>query len=293
MADEHGVIAAALTPRGKRGDLDFGAAFELIDLLCSARLQGVAFFTAIGEYPAFGAEERTRLLSLAVKRSRIPVFAGVGAMSLDDSLHLACEVLRAGVEGLLLPPPHFYSYRQEDVRDFYLQFAAQVPRSAAIYISNTPSVTTPVDAAIALELLASGRFAGIEDPEANGIFAGQKFTWLVNNDGNALRACSGGANGMVSTTANVAPELMRSLNCALRTGNRPEAERLDAMLQNFLGWTHRFAQPMVLKVAAELRGLKVGGSPVPVSAERQRVLDEFREWFRGWLPTVKKLTANV
>ena len=74
MADDHGVIAAALTPRGKRGDLDFGAAFELIDLLCANRLQGVAFFTAAGEYPAFGIDERTRLVYLAAKRSRIPEF---------------------------------------------------------------------------------------------------------------------------------------------------------------------------------------------------------------------------
>jgi hypothetical protein len=65
------------------------------------------------------------------------------------------------------------------------------------------------------------------------------------------------------------------------------------MLQEFQGWTQRFAQPVVLKVAAELRGLKVGPLPVPVSAERQRALDEFREWFRGWLPGVTKLTANV
>src|SRR6516225_1520999 len=110
MADDHRVIAAALTPRGKRGDLDFGAAFEMIDLLCAARLQGVAFFTPTGEYPAFGIDERTRLVYLAAKRSRIAVYAGVGAMALDDSVRLAHEALRAGVEGVMVPPPHFYPY---------------------------------------------------------------------------------------------------------------------------------------------------------------------------------------
>jgi hypothetical protein len=55
----------------------------------------------------------------------------------------------------------------------------------------------------------------------------------------------------------------------------------------------QFAQPVILKVAAELRGIKVGPLPVPVSAERQRVLEEFRVWFRNWLPGVKRLSANA
>ena len=49
MTEDHGVIVAALTPRGKKGDLDFGAAFELIDHLCAARVRGIALFTAAGK----------------------------------------------------------------------------------------------------------------------------------------------------------------------------------------------------------------------------------------------------
>src|SRR4051794_27332108 len=122
MTVDAGVIVAALTPRGKKGDLDFGAAFELIDYLCKARVRGIAFFTATGEYPAYTVDERTRLVYLAAKRSRIPVFAGVGAMSLDDSVALAREAQHAGAAGVFLPPPHFFRYSQEELAEFYLQF---------------------------------------------------------------------------------------------------------------------------------------------------------------------------
>ena len=294
MIEDHGVIAAALTPRGKRGDLDFGSAFEQIDHLCRARVSGIVFFAAAGEYPAFGIEERTRLLYLAAKRSRLPLYAGVGAVSLDDSLTLTREAVAAGVAGAFLPPPHFYRYRQEEIREFYLQFAAQTAKDAPIYISNTPSVTTPIDKATALELLATGQFAGIEDPDPEGgQFAGQGFPWLAGDDATAARARRNGACGLVSSAASAAPELIMAMDCAFRSGNRTEAERLQAMLQEFYAWTTRFPQPVILKVAAELRGIKVGPLPVPVSAERQRVLDEFREWFRGWLPAVKHLAANA
>jgi 4-hydroxy-tetrahydrodipicolinate synthase len=289
---DHGVIAAALTPRGKRGDLDFGAAFELTDLLCAARVRGIVWFAPTGEYPAFGLDERTRLLYLAAKRSRVPLYAGVGAVSLDDSLHLAREALSAGVDNILLPPPHFYGYRQEEIREFYLQFMAQLPsRSARVYISNTPSVTTLIEPATAQELMDTGRFAGIED--ARRPFAGQEYCWLATDDGDVAAARREGAQGIVSAAASAAPELVCALDQALRTGNQVEIVRLDAMLREFHAWMAQFAQPVILKVAAELRGIKVGPLPVPVSAERQRVLDEFRAWFRSWLPALKKLSANA
>jgi 4-hydroxy-tetrahydrodipicolinate synthase len=289
MTEDHGVIAAALTPRGKRGDLDFGAAFEQIDMLCAARIQGIVWFAPAGEYPAFGIEERTRLLYLAAKRSRVPLFAGVGAVSLDDSITLAREAIKAGVEAILLPPPHFYRYRQEEIREFYLQFAAQVPRDAAIYISNTPSVTSLIEPATAFELLATGRFAGIEDGSAAEHYGGQDFVWLATDDGGVMAARKAGAYGIISAAASAAPELLRALDCALRNGNEADAMGLDAMLAEFHVWMSQFAQPVVLKVAAELRGIKVGPLPVPVSEERQRVLEEFRCWFRNWLPILKKL----
>ena len=294
MIEDHGVLAAALTPRGKSGDLDFGAAFDQIDYLCKARVAGIVFFAAAGEYAAFGIEERIRLLHLAAKRSRLPLYGGVGAVSLDDSLTLARGAMAADVAGVLLPPPHFYHYRQEEIREFYLQFAAQAARGPDIYISNTPSVTTSIDPATALELLSTGLFAGIDDPDPDGAcFANRDIAWLAGDDATAARARANGAKGMISSAASAAPELIIGRDCALRSGNAGEAGRLDAMLQEFHAWTTRFPQPVILKVAAELRGLKVGPLPVPESAERQRVLDEFREWFRGWLPTVKALSANA
>ncbi|MEI9973491.1 MAG: dihydrodipicolinate synthase family protein [Ignavibacteriota bacterium] len=67
-----GVHAAAITPRGKNGDINFGAVFDLIDYLSAAHVNGIALFTACGEYPALAVDDRARLTYLAVKRSRVP-----------------------------------------------------------------------------------------------------------------------------------------------------------------------------------------------------------------------------
>jgi len=288
MTQDVGVIAAGLTPRGKKGDLDFGAAFELIDRLCAAGVRGIALFTATGEYPAYSHEERTRLVYLAAKRSRVPIFAGVGSISLDDSVCLAREAQHAGAAGIFLPPPHFFRYPQDELREFYLQFAAQV-RGDELWISNTPAVTSPIAPETALELLATGRFAGLEDPGADAsFFAALPIAYVTSDDSSIVRARGSGARGILSASACVVPELVVGLDKALCTGDQAAVERLDAQLQEFLAWAGEFPHPLLFKVAAGLRGLKTGSPAIPLSPVRQRKLDEFRQWFEGWLPSVKK-----
>ncbi len=83
-SDLEGPIAAAVTPRNRLEEIDFGAAFELIDFLSCADIDGIALFTAVGEYPSLATADRGRFLYLAVKRSRAPLFAGIGAATLDS-----------------------------------------------------------------------------------------------------------------------------------------------------------------------------------------------------------------
>jgi 4-hydroxy-tetrahydrodipicolinate synthase len=294
MTEDLGVIVAALTPRGKNGDLDFGAAFELIDYLCAARVRGIALFTATGEYPAFSIQERTRLVYLAAKRSRVPIYAGVGSISLDDSVDLAREAQHAGAAGIFLPPPHFFRYGQDELSEFYLQFAGQVRGRKDLWIANTPSVTSAIDPETARELLATGRFAGIEDPGGNAAFFGTlPVAYLSSDDGAIPAARTSGAHGVVSAAACAVPELVVALDCALSQGNATAIERLDGQLREFLGWASEFPNPLLVKVSAGVRGFKPGAAAIPLSSKKERRLDEFRRWFEGWLPTVKKSSPHA
>jgi dihydrodipicolinate synthase/N-acetylneuraminate lyase len=290
MAEFQGVFAAAVTPRGKQGDVDFGAAFELIDFLCRAGVQGIALFGAAGEYPALAADERSRLLYLAAKRSRVPVLAGLGSASLDTSVALAREARNTGAAGLVLPPPYFFRYGQDDLREFYLQFSAQAGSGIPVLLANTPAFTSEIAAETALELLETRRFAGIEDasgaPEYQARLDG--FPVLAGRDAIFARARCAGARGAISSAACAVPELMLALDRALAAGNREKAGRLDGLLQEFAAWMDRFPEPVLVKAAAGLRGLKTGAPAVPLGPGKQRDMERFREWFPGWLAGVKR-----
>jgi dihydrodipicolinate synthase/N-acetylneuraminate lyase len=297
-----GIYAAAITPRGAQGDIDFGAAFELIDFLSRSGAQGIALFTAAGEYPAVPAGDRSRLAYLAVKRSRVPLLAGVGSATLDDSVALGREARDAGAAGLLLPPPYFFRYEQDDLREYYLQFAAHV-EGVPIYLSHVAECATRIDAETAAELFASGKFAGMEEASGDSGAWGRLArrnggrpggpSYLVGHDGCLRAGLAAGAHGAVSPAACAIPELVLALARAIAAGNADEADGLEKNIAAFLEWVEQVPRPVILKVATGMRGLKTGPVTTPLCAEKARKVDAFREWFQGWMPAVTRRPANA
>jgi len=272
---------AAITPRDGHGEIEMGAVFELVDYLSAALGRGsgaIALFDAAGEYPLLTVDERSRTLRLAVKRSRVPVLAGVGGGTFDISLQLGREARDAGAEAVLVPPPYFYPYRRDDVREFYLQFSSQL-QGVGIYLEHLPAFTTGIEVEIAKELIATGRFAGIVDTTGEHAAAG--LPAVMANDRLFARARCAGAP-VLSAAACAVPELMRALDAAVASSNTNEIERSNARLQELLDWFDLFPPFALLRVATSLRKIKTGPLSIPLTAEKERKLGEFKEWFRTW-----------
>jgi 4-hydroxy-tetrahydrodipicolinate synthase len=287
-----GVIAAAVTPHGKRGDEpDIAATLELIDFLCAAGVQGIALLGSTGEFVNLSVDDRVRLVYLAVKRSRVPVLAGVSHSTLDGALALGREASAAGVAGLLLMPPYFFRYPQPEIREFYLRFAAELNHGAPIYLYNIPAFTSGMASETSIELLSTGRFAGIKDSSGDWeafqallrFKRERPFTLLVGHDGIFTRARQEGADGIVSGVACAMPELLLGLDRAIARQDHPETARLDARLHEFLDRLDRFPAPVAIKAALAVRGIKTGPPPVPLAPATQAALAEFGDWFRAWL----------
>ncbi|MFB3828421.1 MAG: dihydrodipicolinate synthase family protein [Bryobacteraceae bacterium] len=284
-----GVNAAAVPPRTADGALDLGAALEVVDYLCRAGVKGIALLGATGEFIHLNFDERTRLAYMAVKRSRVPVLAGVSHSRLDVAVELGREAWSAGAAGLLVMPPYFFRYRQAEIREFYLRLAAEMPRGAPLYLYNLPAFTSAIEPETAAELLRSGLFAGIKDSSGDaGYFdrlggAGGEF--LAGDDAVYPRVRAAGAHGTVSGAACAVPELMLALDRAIAGDGA--AGPLEARLLEFNAWVDRFPTPVAIRAAVAARDVKVGPPAVPLSGETRRGLDEFVEWFRGWLPRVQ------
>ena len=300
MSVIQGVNVAAITPRGKNGDVDYGASLDAIDFLCGAGVRGIALLGSTGEFAGLSLEERTRLAYMSVKRSRVPVLVGVGHATLDGAVAVGREALGAGAAGLLAMPPIFFRYEQAEVREYYLQLAAQIGSGASLYLYNIPFFTTELAVETAVELLDTGLFAGIKDSSGSYEYferlkqqrERKPFTLLIGNDKVFTRARSAGADGVVSGCASAIPEVLLGLDGAIQSSDAVAVDRRQALLAEFIDWIERFPTPLGVRVAAEARGVKTGPPAVPLGPDKRKLLDEFREWFKGWLPGALREVGN-
>jgi dihydrodipicolinate synthase/N-acetylneuraminate lyase len=297
-----GVNVAAITPRrAGEVEVDLGAMLELVDFLGRHGAQSITLFGSTGEFVHFTPQERSRFVALASKRSRVPVLANVSHSTLDGTIAMAEEAAGSGVAGVLVMPPYYYRYSAGAIEAFCRECACLVSRYVPVYLYNMPWCTSELDVETAVSLLSSGLFAGIKDSSGDWNYierllrlrAERPFTLLVGHERLYRRAREAGADGVVSGIANAVPELLAALDRAMRAGATELVDRLDARLQEFVPWITRVSFPVALKEGVALRGIKAGPPASPPGDEESRLIDEFRSWFREWLPIVQKECQGV
>jgi 4-hydroxy-tetrahydrodipicolinate synthase len=288
-----GVFAALLTPRKPEStEADAGRLLEYLDRVSQAGVNGLVFFGATGEFVHFDLEERIRVVSLATKRSRLPVLVNVSHSTLAGSVYLAEQAAAAGAAGLLLMPPYFYRFEDDMVAEFYSQFVKAVGKAVPIYLYNLPQSTVPISPDLALHLLSSGSFAGIKNSGADWPFfellfrlrEQYSFRLLVGNESVYLQGLAAGANGGISGVASALPELPVAIYRAVKSGDMRTASALSTELDQLLSWIEKFPPMAALKQIAQVRRWLPFTPAVPLDKTSQAELRHFTKWLEEWLP---------
>ena len=292
-----GVIAAAITPRRAGScEIDLGAALDLIDWLGARGVDGIALMGSTGEFVHFSVEERTRLVHLGVKRSRLPVLVNVSHTTLDDAVRLGRDAADAGAMGLLLMPPYYFHYGQGQIARFFTEYANGLRRSVPLFLYNIPLFAPPIELETARKLLDTGQYAGIKDSSGDWPYLEslcrykreREFTLLVGNDALFLPARRAGADGVVSGISSGLPELLIAVNRAALAGDAVTGEHLQERMRELIAWLNRFPVPAGVKQVTGWRGQTVGPPAMPFDAEMLASAQEFQAWFAAWLPVVLK-----
>lgn len=289
----NGIYAALATPRRKSTvEPDTAALLDYLDAVVRAGVDGIVLFGSTGEFVHFDLADRIQTLNLAIRRSRVPVLVNVSHSTLDGALTLAEDAVDRGASGILLMPPYFFQYTDEQLEQFYLQFADSMDDRTPIYLYNIPFFTTPISAALAGRLLATGRFAGIKDSGGEwdyfkALTAHRKtraFRILIGGEAIYRQARLEGADGAVSGVAAAIPELMVALDRALRNNDQDRAGRLDQRLQEFMQRILRLPPTIGVKQAAVVRGWPLDHIAVPLGAAGEAELKSYWQWLEQWIP---------
>ncbi len=289
-----GLFAAPVVPLDGEGGPDFDGYERLLDYLLDCGVEGICVGGATSEYPHFDIQERKTVISRTALRTRGGgVFlAAVGASSLRGVVSLARHAVESGAGALLLPAPHFYRYDQNDLEEFCREVLRRVPARYLIY--NLPSFTGGFEFDTILRLLRSEtgitglkdssgdsrtitRLAEADVPGGLSLFSG--------SDQLILDALKAGWSGAISGNINLCPELHVSLFRSFRSGDLDAARGCQQAITAISDQARRLPFPWAIRSGMELRGVRVGRVPLPVSSCRMEQIAAFKQWFDRWLET--------
>ena len=273
-----GSIVAIVTPF-KKGKVDEKALGDLIDWHVKQGTSAVVPCGTTGESATLDYKEHHRVIEFTVKAvdGRVPVIAGTGANSTDETIMITRGARKAKVDGVLLVAPYYNKPTQEGLYRHYSAVAEAVKVPIVLY--NVPGRT-------AVNVLPStvARLAEIKNivaiKEATGDMkqvsevirlCGDRITVLSGDDFTTLPLLALGGKGVISVSANVMPKAVADMCALWEKGDLPGARELHYRLEPLNSAMFLETNPIPVKTALAMMG---------------RIKEEFR------LPLCEMAAAN-
>jgi 4-hydroxy-tetrahydrodipicolinate synthase len=267
-----GALTALVTPFTDDGAVDEQAFRRLVRWQVLAGIDGVVPCGTTGEAPTLSADERDRLIAIAVEtvaerpsRDRVAVIAGTGTNDTVATIAATRRAAAIGADAALVVAPY---YNRPDQRMLDAHFRAVADEGdLPIVVYNVPSRTgTNVDADTFLRLAEHPRVVAVKEASGNLDQIARicrdrprDVAVLAGDDAWTLPVLALGGDGVVSVASNEIPGEMAALCAAARAGDWDGARRhherwLPLFLANFRGAPN----PVPAKAALALMGILDG-----------------------------------
>jgi len=256
-----GSMVAIVTPF-RNGKLDEKALGDLIEFHIKNGTDVIVPCGTTGESATLSHEEHHRVVELTIKtvNKRVPVIAGAGSNSTDESLELTKFAKKAGADGVLLITPYYNKPTQEGLFRHFKKIADSVDIPIILY--NVPGRTgvNMLPATVA-RLREVKNIVGLK--EATGDMkqvseiirlCGRDFDVISGDDFTTLPLlCLGGVGG-ISVTANVAPADCAGMVDAFFAGKMQEALTFHYKLEPLHNAMFIETNPIPAKTSLALMG---------------------------------------
>jgi 4-hydroxy-tetrahydrodipicolinate synthase len=256
-----GSMVAIVTPF-RNGKVDEKALGDLIEFHIKSGTDVIVPCGTTGESATLSHEEHHRVVEFTIKtvNKRVPVIAGAGSNSTDETLELTAFSKNAGADGVLLITPYYNKPTQEGLYQHFKKVAESVDIPIVLY--NVPGRTSVnmLPATVA-RLRTIRNIVGIK--EATGDMkqvselirlCGRDFDVISGDDFTTLPLLHLGGVGAISVTANIAAADAAAMFDAFFAGKYEEALRLHYRMEPLHGMMFIETNPIPVKTALAMMG---------------------------------------
>jgi len=267
-----GSLVAIVTPMFEDGRLDLDALKKLIDFHVDAGTDGIVIVGTTGESPTVNVDEHCLLIKTTVEyvAKRVPVIAGTGANSTAEAIELTAKAKSLGADACLLVAPYYNKPSQEGLYQHFKAVAEAVAIPQILY--NVPGRTgCDLSNDTVVRLAQVPNIVGIKDA-TGGIERGTDlllrvpadFAVYSGDDATSLALMLLGGKGVISVTANVAPQLMHDMCVHALNGDIAAAKAANAKLFALHQKLFVEANPIPVKWVLQQMGLITTGIRLPL-----------------------------
>jgi len=230
-----GVLPAITTPFTADGAVDHAFLAEHARRLVDAGCSGIVPLGSLGESATLAFDEKIAIVRtlVAAVGGRVPVVAGIAALSTAEGIALAQAVKDAGAGGVMVLPPYVYSSDRHEM-DAYIRAILAATNLPALLYNNPIAYKTDFTPAQIARFAAefphvqavkesSGdvrRFAAIRE------LIGDRLVLMVGIDDAIVEGIAMGAEGWIAGTVNAFPEEAVQLFEQARSGGYAAAREL-------------------------------------------------------------------
>jgi 4-hydroxy-tetrahydrodipicolinate synthase len=281
-----GVFVPHVTPFTREGQLDVKALRTCVRRWLQGGVSGLVPCGSNGEAPYLSRQERAKVIETVLDEvnDKVPVVAGTGSMSTQETIAFTKDAADLGVDAALIVTPFYFRLSNKEIHEHYRTISEAVDVPIVVY--NVPKFTGFSLEPAFIHKLASENENVIGVKDSSGSIgtiteiirlAGNRLSVLAGTADVTLATLLAGGNGAVIAVANVFPKLCSRMYEAFKNGRCEEASKL----QNRVSFVNevlvkRFNQLSAIKEAMRLKGLP-GGYPrkpaLPLDGEEKKAVE--------------------
>ena len=238
MFKPKGVMPPHITPFKQNGEIDEEALRQCVNFWIENKVSGLVPCGSNGEAPYMSREDRSKVISMVVDQSngRVPVIAGTGSLSTEDTIRLTKDAKDAGADAALIVTPFFFKLSDEELFEHYKAIAESVDLPVILY--NVPKFTGfNLEPRVVAKLAQLENVVGIKDSSGSIGQIGE----IIRLVGDRLSVLAGtgdliyptlmlGGKGAIVAVANAAPLQCSEIYEAFLRGEHEKARNIQLRL---------------------------------------------------------------
>lgn len=226
-----------VTPMTPDGEVDWESTEKLMAQLVADGVDGIVVTGTTGETSTLTDKEKLQLVTVgkSVAAGKAKIITGGGSNETAHAIELYKASEQAGADGAMVVTPYYNKPTQAGILTHFRLIADATDLPVILY--DIPGRTgVPIHYETILRAAKHPNIVAVKDAkgdlmEVSRVLNETDLIYFAGDDGNALPTLAIGGVGMISVTANIAPQPYRHMVDAVNRGSLPEATEAHQLLE--------------------------------------------------------------